>query len=463
MAGVLIRLLSVSLHDFKNVVNGTVELRKSLEKDCFSEEADVLGIYGQNGSGKTAVIQAVALFKQIVMGGKLWSDIGSCIRVDSGTCAFTVKLAVELLESEKYLVSYSWKIAENAYRDRTGFVSEILSVSKMQADGSWSKTTPYFECGYDDDIQVFSPKYRYENMAGSSQQNTINMSVAYKMARENGTSFLFSLRFIELLNKSSEKELSSLVLAIRKYAFENLFVFLNSHSGGISLDVFLPLSILHSEKGIKAFGEIPIDLQNPMVLSRKDFAMTENIVRNLSSVMNAIVPGLTFGVKNYGAELKEDGSEGVRFEIISTRYGKPFALRYESEGIKKLFSVLSVLIAMYNDSGVCVAIDELDSGIFESLLGTVIHTLDETGKGQLLFTSHNLRPLEVIGKDNILFSTVNPENRYIRMSSIKKTNNLRDCYIRAISLGGQDEELASETKESAIRRALRKAGSHEKE
>lgn len=463
MSDVSIRLLSIELHNLKNVSNGSIELNKSLEKDYFSKEADVLGIYGQNGSGKTSVIQTLSLFKTIAEGNQLWSDTENCINVDTNNCSFTVKLSLNFSDNEKYLVSYSWTIDKKAYQDKDGFLYENLSVSKLNTDGTWTKTTSYFECNYNDDIKVFEPKYRYNNIILDSQDNAINMSVAYKMARENRVSFLFSESFRKLLCNSSEKELYKIVLAIRNYAYANLFVFLNSHNAGINLDILLPLSVLHSENGIKTFGEIPINLQTPMVVLKKDFNIIENVINNLSSVMNAIVPGLSFGIKNYGAELKEDGQEGIRFEIISTRYGKSFALRYESDGIKKIFSVLSVLIAMYNDPGVCVAIDELDSGIFESLLGTIIHTIKETGKGQLIFTSHNLRPLEVINKENLYFSTVNPDNRYIKMTNIKKTNNLRDCYIRALSLGGQEEELAAEAKESAIRRAFRKAGRNENE
>lgn len=37
-------------------------------------------------------------------------------------------------------------------------------------------------------------------------------------------------------------------------------------------------------------------------------------------------------------------------------------------------------------------------------------TIDKTGKGQLLFTSHNMRPLEVLDNTNIYFTTTNPEN-----------------------------------------------------
>lgn len=458
MDDAIIRLLSIELHNLKNVVSGIIKM----QKNEFSDNAEVLGIYGQNGSGKTSVIQTLSLFKQIATGGAFWTDIDDCINVDSNSCSFTIKLAVQLGEKDKYIAAYSWSIARDAYHGKPGFLSETLSASKLNEDGTKSKMTPYFVCNYTDSTQVFEPECRFKSVTGGIHENEINVVVAYRIARENRTSFLFSQPFIDILAQSEESELKKLVLSIRRYAYENLFVFLNSHNGGISLDAFLPLAVIHSENGVKTFGEFPINLQEPMVTSKEQYNFISNIVANLSLVMNAIVPGLFFETRNYGAEMQPDGSEGVRFEIVSTRYKKTFALRYESEGIKKLFSVIGVLIAAYNNPGVCVAIDELDSGIFESLLGMIVCIIKETGRGQLIFTSHNLRPLEVLDKDSIIFSTVNPEHRYMKMTYIKKTNNLRDCYIRALNLGGQEEELAAEVKEADIRRAFRQAGRNEK-
>ena len=99
-------------------------------------------------------------------------------------------------------------------------------------------------------------------------------------------------------------------------------------------------------------------------------------------------------------------------------------------------------------------------GIFEILLGSLLQISQESGKGQLIFTSHNLRPLEVLNDENIIFTTTNPKNRYINLKGIREDNNLRDTYIRALKLGGQDESLSTEFKESHIRIALRKAGKH---
>ena len=74
---------------------------------------------------------------------------------------------------------------------------------------------------------------------------------------------------------------------------------------------------------------------------------------------------------------------------------------------------MQLLIVVYNQPSITVAIDELDAGIFEYLLGELLRIISEKGKGQLIFASHNLRPLETIDRGFVAFTTVNPENRYI--------------------------------------------------
>ena len=155
----------------------------------------------------------------------------------------------------------------------------------------------------------------------------------------------------------------------------------------------------------------------------------------------------------------DDGREGYKLELLSAREGQPpIPIRMESEGIIKIISILNALIQAFGNASICLAIDELDSGIFEYMLGELLSIFDKSAKGQLIFTSHNLRALEMLKKESIMFSTANPQNRYIHMKNIKNANNLRDVYLRSISLGGQKEAIYSETDSLMIARAFRKAG-----
>ena len=96
--------------------------------------------------------------------------------------------------------------------------------------------------------------------------------------------------------------------------------------------------------------------------------------------------------------------------------------------------------------------------MFEYLLGELLRIIAEKGKGQLIFTSHNLRPLETIDRGFIAFTTTNPNHRYIRMTNVKDNNNLRSFYYRDIIIGEQDEELYKPTHNAEIALAFREAG-----
>ena len=136
---------------------------------------------------------------------------------------------------------------------------------------------------------------------------------------------------------------------------------------------------------------------------------------NMNIVLEQIIPGLSIKIYELDTELSKDSKPGKRLQLMSERNGKKIPLKYESEGIKKIVSILQLLIVVYNSDSITLAVDELDAGIFEYLLGELLKVISEKGKGQLIFTSHNLRPLETIDKGFIAFTTVNPENRYSHM------------------------------------------------
>ena len=135
--------------------------------------------------------------------------------------------------------------------------------------------------------------------------------------------------------------------------------------------------------------------------------------------------------------------------------GKKVAFSAESNGIKKLVNIASALILAYNDPNVILAIDELDSGVFEYLLGQILDVLGGGLKGQLVFTAHNITALSVLDKAQLYFTTTNPKNRYIRLRNMQSENNPENFYLRALKVGGQKEKLMDETHRGEISRALR--------
>ncbi len=112
-------------------------------------------------------------------------------------------------------------------------------------------------------------------------------------------------------------------------------------------------------------------------------------------------------------QVLKSGKIGNKIQLVSYRDDKEIMLKYESEGIKRIVSVLQVLIAIYNQPSIIVAIDELGACVFERLFEEILKVLSEKGQGQLIFTSQNTRPLETLDQ---AFTTSDPVNRYVRIT-----------------------------------------------
>ena len=203
---------------------------------------------------------------------------------------------------------------------------------------------------------------------------------------------------------------------------------------------------------------ISLDIAGVWEFDAAYFEQVKATIEAINIAIRSIVPNLQIELKKRMELEQPDGTKKVQVDVYSNRNGKRFLIRYESEGIKRIISILNYLISVYNNEGVCLVVDELDSGIFEFLLGELLGMMSKEMKGQLIFTSHNLRILEMLDSKNIICSTTNPYNRYIRLVGIEKNHNKRDFYIRAITLGGQKEELYDEDDLIAMGYAFRKAG-----
>ncbi len=243
------------------------------------------------------------------------------------------------------------------------------------------------------------------------------------------------------------------------YGTKELFVINTDTSGLISLNA-LPISFKYKydDEHKETFGQFAIPLNESVLVPSELVDVVKELMENMNIVLGQIIPGLSINVYELDTELSKDSRRGKRLQLMSKRNGKEIPLKYESEGIKKIVSILQLLIVVYNSDSITLAVDELDAGIFEYLLGELLKVISEKGRGQLIFTSHNLRPLETLDKCFIAFTTVNPNNRYIRFINVKGNNNLRDFYYRDITLGEQSEPVYAPTNNYEIMLAFREAG-----
>ncbi len=452
----IVRIQKIELLNFKNVENGSVDFQSYTKEDFFYNKSEIMGIYGQNGSGKTALVDAMRILKEVLQGEKLLSNAGDYIMQGANTSVLKFVFSIDS-DQDKLLIFYEFEMSK--IEDHTIKITKEKLEFKRYINGEWKSKAGIID--YDSKFKenIFKPIKNFKILTGSNSNNHIEIGVAKKLSEKNMTSFIFSLEMEEVFKNCSEfKEFTDIILTIKHYAKVNLFIIKNDYYGIINMNLFIPFSFRISDEKSFTQGDLGIGLIKPSIIPEAVFDIAKRVIEQMNIVLGTIIPGLSIVIVNHGKQFKEDGTEGVSVELLSQRGEVKIPLKYESDGIKKIISILSTLITMFNNPSVCMVVDELDAGVFEYLLGEILQIISENGKGQLIFTSHNLRPLEMLSENSLIFTTTNPRNRYIRFAYVKSNNNLRNLYYRSINLGGQKENIYLETNSFEISRAFRIAG-----
>ena len=453
----IVRLSSLKISNIKNVKNGQIVMPNTCRKNTTYKNAEVLGLYGQNGSGKTAVIDTLYYLQKIMIGGALENEIADYIDVKENHAEIAADF---IIFAGEVIYEVNYKIILQKDENSAKIARETLSCA-VNKDNIRSNKTVFMDYQRSDK-RIFAPKKRLDEVVEDNIENKTDLIVAKKIAEKNNCSYVFGESSREIFcrdYKNDFKHCSEVIKALFKFALQDLFVIRNTHSGVISANFLLPMAFKIEQNEIGMKGDFAVPLTEPVVLNEERKKLLDTIVEQVNMVLFTIIPGMKISVYNYGMQLMDSGENGYRVELVSIQDGMPpIPIRMESEGIIKIISILNALIQAFGNYSICLAIDELDAGIFEYMLGELLDIFHKSAKGQLIFTSHNLRALEMLDKDSIMFSTVNPERRYIRMKNIKASNNLRDTYLRGITLGGQEEVIYKETDSLRIARAFRKAG-----
>lgn len=474
-----VRIHKAVLRHFKSVDYGEITFDCAKQYIPMGTQSDILGIYGQNGSGKTAFIEALSILKSVMGGNKVNSIYADCITkgTDHSELEFTFDLQypTELITIKKVVYSFCIRVEHldeinseykkalkdtnldeigeafdtEVFKRRIVIYNERLSIGG-DIDGEKKKLQLVIDTSFVEG--VFGPAPKRKLFYKPSKQIINTLKVKKQLAAERSQSFIFCDDTLQLFFEQERTSYQEVLFELNFFAGKFFTVIDTKSTGMIQLNFAVPLWV---DPG---HGVILINTMKPEGYSLKAFNTIKKILASMSNVLCQLVPGMRIDLKEVSAIILQNGKEGKCAEVVIARDGIELPLRCISDGARKLISILCLLISAYNEKSVTIAIDELDAGIFEYLLGEILQIFEESGKGQLIFTSHNLRPLEVINKKFIYFTTTNPENRYIRLKNVGASNNLRNLYFREILLGEQDEEIYKATKKQKIVAAFRKAG-----
>ena len=461
----VVRITKIILENFKNVEYGEIDFHCGKYFVPYGSKADILGLYGQNGSGKTALIEALYILKQLLRGSKVQNLFSECINKNAKFAKLTFLFELQYEDGRVRKAMYEFcldqiKITDDAeermdavqdfaalpyskYRVRV--FDEVLSMSGP-FHGNDQRMNPVIDTTGDE--RPFGPKSRHKFMIGPDKNNrkALDLEVNRRLAGKRSQSFIFMPETLEYLKECADySEYLQVLLELNFYGLNYFFVVNTRSSGLIRLNLAL---LLHTPA-----GSFPIQTDRPTAMPQDVFVTVSQYISKVNTVIEQLVPGLSIELRSIAQPVMKDGSVGQMVEVIARRNGTELPLRDESDGIRRLISMLSLLTAAYNDPSFTLAIDEFDAGIFEYIWGEMLEIFAEHGVGQLIFTAHNLRPLEVISKKFLYFTSTDPKDRYVQLKSIARTNNMRNVYFRQIE-HGNEEKVYNETKRDEIIKAL---------
>ena len=463
----LVRIVKSELMHFKNVANGEIRYMNygSVEKRAEIEKKDIVGLYGQNGSGKTAMVEALAILKCILSGQRIpYESYEGLLDSLNRTKIITVFYIEHA--GDKYKARYEVSLDADSMEKKINLSKEKLTYWRRGATWKSERDLEFSNPYYDtnsiiEDVPVAIYSKNMKELEGTAITKGVQ-SLAIYCAQKNVSIFFNDLMLGKLSEKNAgekeeERTLATVVRSLLQFGRMYFQVVKVNQLADINRSNVLPVNVYAENSKFVMKGCLPLVMNGQGRISEALYGQLEEAVRAINIALKAIISNLRIELRIVSEERDKEGNKNVLAEVYSVRDGKEFLTKYESEGIKRIISLLNYLIALYNYPEICLVVDELDSGIFEYLLGEILGVLNEEAKGQSIFTSHNLRAFEKLNIKNIVCTTTNPENRYIRLIGKEKNHNPRDFYIRTITIGGQKEELYDEADLQSIGYAFRRA------
>lgn len=479
MALAYVRLASITLGHFANVAHGRLRL---LSTDKI-ENPSVLGLFGENGSGKTTLLRALTLLQTLLTEKPLDDARKNFIRVDSETAQLQVEFLGYPDVGRLPSVRVFYEAALQRKKVVEGWIESLGTAEKteglaIQSEKLWTeplegkvRTTalmPVLKVDTSAQPTLFEPTALQERLFGEKSTVKNDLRVGQRLAAACRTSFLFSAVLEETLLRMSEdssdslnqgKDLLRLLHRLKYFGRSELFVMESSENSWGSRNTLPLLMIDDAERSSCGCRFLQLPMTKPFATVPKRMAEIRKNIARLNTVLEQWVAGLSLGLAVLGSELGADGEKREHAQLVAHRDHRDIPLKDESDGIRKMLAVLPLLVAVYNHRSMTVVADDLDSGVFEPLLGTVVRMLAQGSRGQLIFTSHNLRALEVLDSSCTAFTTADPLNRYVRLSAEGETGNLRDAYYRRLILSTQETlQLGRPMDTGRLALAMREAG-----
>ncbi len=396
--------------------------KKTINNDFNPDKYKIKAVYGENGSGKTAIISSVRLLqslltdKNYLYDNDTQSSLLEIVNKKTKKGFIECEMYVDLDEDKQILDYYiSFEIKEDG---RFHITKEKLS----SKNGNYSKNQ--YSCVFETkngSLLKFGDKEMY-NFFKEKTQNLLDKQTFLTCA-------LNDVRNIPDSFCETNEYISQIILLLFS---TSLFVCIDEEDNHSNYQLRQRLrNIDESDEKIN----IDTFRQNwEKIFASRGYEDT--IPKFMYDEYEERISKLCLFLKIFKPELrnieieKKDYDEYYKCNLKMVYEDYTLDCEFESRGIKKLIKLYSYLWAANN--GMIVFIDELDSNINDIYLDKIIEFMGYYGRGQLCFTSHNLSPMSVLKgyKNAICFiSSINTVHTWANCGHLSPENAYKNGFV----------------------------------
>ena len=391
-------------------VNGVKNIEKDIEINFYNKTlkrfspcgSNVKGIFGPNGIGKTSIIKGMDILRKISLNDNYLTNDFNLIILDK---IINKKIEKANLEIEFLIIDSNKKKSRYVHSITIAITSpkeiKILSENIKKKDPNTDQIVG--------EILIENGIIKNDSLHEDDLKSEI----------VDITKNLLEKRSIVNIVKPSV--LKSIDLEKIRYFYRKLHIKIDredSHLGYALMDNPLKDDIPFND----SVGNYD------MIISKNNLQIFEDYLKRMTKFLKIFKPNL----RNIEYEKKE-GKEEYYINILFVYDDYKVNYEFESMGIKNLFSLFTYFRALSEDE--VVVIDEIDTSIHDIYLNKLIEFFAVDGKGQLVFTAHNITLLQTLKKYKHSIDFIN-ENMEV-ISWIKNGNSspfksYKDGYIKGL-------------------------------
>lgn len=413
----------VKAKNFKSLKNISFNLNKTK-----NETNKFIAIYGENGSGKTNLVELFKFLQQL-------------------TISRIIDVKLNMLPKEFFELKE--KMIDTTPMDMKPIWQLSLNLDEYRMINEEEDTEIEYGFKINNKEGFYSVKFNKE-IVEEKLYFFVNKQKGYyfklsKNEKELNKNIFINEKYNEELKENIEKYWG-------KYSFLSLLVFEEKEKNkeyvknNISQKILeiinkILLMTIHVNKWYLKFMPDNYMKQNVLADLKSGVISKNKIdeIKKYENVLNIFFTQAYADIKSvkYVIEEKDDK---IRYKLFFNKMIggtlKSIPIELESEGTKKIIEEFDILIGAI--MGETVIIDEIDNGIHDLLMKNIILSIKDEITGQLIITTHNTLLLEILPKECIYILSADYEgNKYINSIkeygiTIQKNHNARDLYFKGL-------------------------------